>query len=152
MVAASELPIETVREGTTALDMANEIFGNSVTVTGATYYSDIDSAGIYSGGDTTSPGVVPGPTGVIMSTGEAEDFTNDAATTVMAEMAPATMETQTVPIMETVAGRGTAGMAIPSAPTQTNPQAHQQTPREQTISASTIPPLAAIHMTRQPLT
>lgn len=81
MVAASELPIETVREGTTALDMANEIFGNGVTVTGATYYGDIDSAGIYSGGDTTSPGVVPGPTGVIMSTGEAEDFTNDAATT-----------------------------------------------------------------------
>ena len=34
MVAASELPINTVREGTTATDMANEIFGNGVTVTG----------------------------------------------------------------------------------------------------------------------
>ncbi|WP_298859077.1 Hint domain-containing protein [uncultured Sulfitobacter sp.] len=80
MAVASELDIETVREGTTAIEMAQEIFGNGVTVTGATYYGDIDSAGIYSGGDTTSPGVVPGPTGIIMSTGEAEDFTNDATT------------------------------------------------------------------------
>lgn len=76
MVAASELDIETVREGTTATEMAQEIFGSGVTVTGATYYGDNDSAGIYTGGDTTSPGVVPGDSGVIMSTGEAEDFTN----------------------------------------------------------------------------
>jgi hypothetical protein len=76
MVAASELDIETVREGTSALDMANEIFGNGVTVTGATYYGDNDSAGIYTGGDTTSPGVTPGNSGVILSTGDAEDFTN----------------------------------------------------------------------------
>ncbi|KIN62991.1 2,3,4,5-tetrahydropyridine-2-carboxylate N-succinyltransferase [Sulfitobacter noctilucicola] len=76
MVAASELPINTVREGTTATDMANSIFGNGVTVTGATYYGDIDSAGIYSGGDSVAPGVAPGDTGVIMSTGNAEDFTN----------------------------------------------------------------------------
>ncbi len=79
MAVASELDIETVREGTTAIEMAQEIFGAGVTVTGATYYGDSDSAGIYTGGDTTSPGVVPGPTGVILSTGEAEDFTNDAA-------------------------------------------------------------------------
>lgn len=76
MVTASELDIETVREGTSALDMAQEIFGTGVTVTGATYYGDNDSAGIYTGGDSTSPGVVPGDTGVILSTGEAEDFTN----------------------------------------------------------------------------
>jgi hypothetical protein len=78
MVTASELDIETVREGTSAIEMALEIFGSGVTVTGATYYGDIDSAGIYSGGDTTSPGVVPGDSGVIMSTGNAEDFTNEA--------------------------------------------------------------------------
>ena len=76
MVAASELPINTVREGTTALDMANAIFGNGVTVTGATYTGDIDSAGTYSGGDSISSGVTPGDTGVILSTGEVEDFTN----------------------------------------------------------------------------
>ena len=75
-VPASELPIDTVREGTTAIDMAQTIFGNGVTVTGATYTGDIDSAGTYSGGDATSPGVTPGDTGIIMSTGNAESFTN----------------------------------------------------------------------------
>jgi hypothetical protein len=65
-----------VRKGASAREMAEEIFGNGVTVTGATYYGDSDSAGIYTGGDATSPGVTPGNTGVIMSTGEAQDFTN----------------------------------------------------------------------------
>ena len=78
MVTASELPINTVREGTTALDMANAIFGNGVTVSGATYSGDIDSAGTYSGGDSLSPGATPGDTGIIMSTGNAEDFTNSS--------------------------------------------------------------------------
>ena len=76
MVAASELPITTVREGTTATQMAQEIFGNGVIVTGATYYGDSDSAGLYNNGDSLSPGVTPGDTGVIMSTGEVQDFTN----------------------------------------------------------------------------
>lgn len=78
MATASELPIDTVREGTTATDMANAIFGNGVTVTGATYTGDRDSAGIYSNGDSTTPGVTPGDTGIIMSTGEVEDFTNSS--------------------------------------------------------------------------
>jgi hypothetical protein len=78
MVAASELPINTIREGTTATQMAQNIFGNGVTVTGATYYGDIDSAGIYTGGDAIAPGVTPGNTGVIMSTGNAQDFTNSS--------------------------------------------------------------------------
>ncbi|NNK16071.1 MAG: 2,3,4,5-tetrahydropyridine-2,6-carboxylate N-succinyltransferase, partial [Sulfitobacter sp.] len=76
MVTASELPINTVREGTTAIDMAEMIFGNGVTVTGATYYGDSDSAGTYSNGDAVALGVTPGDTGIIMSTGNAEDFTN----------------------------------------------------------------------------
>lgn len=76
MVKASELPITTVREGTTATQMAQEIFGDGVVVTGATYYGDTDSAGIYTNGDSISSGVTPGDTGVIMSTGDAEDFTN----------------------------------------------------------------------------
>lgn len=78
MVNASELEIRTVREGTNARDLAESIFGDGVTVTGATYFGDIDSAGIYRGGDSTSPGVVPGDTGVILSTGNAEDFTNSS--------------------------------------------------------------------------
>lgn len=76
MVTASELPIETVREGTSATEMAQEIFGQGVTVTGATYYGDIDSAGTYSNADSVMPGVAPSDSGVILSTGNAQDFTN----------------------------------------------------------------------------
>ncbi|ASM74036.1 MULTISPECIES: Hint domain-containing protein [Roseobacteraceae] len=76
MVAASELPIRTVREGTDATDMAETIFGDGVTVVGATYSGDRDSAGIYSNGDNVAPGATPSDTGVILSTGDAQDFTN----------------------------------------------------------------------------
>lgn len=75
MINASELPITTVREGTTALDMAQAIFGEGVSVTAASYTGDIDSAGIYVNG-FLSPS--PGDNGVILSTGNAEDFTNSA--------------------------------------------------------------------------
>lgn len=73
MVAASELSIQS---NANALAMANEIFGTGVTVVGASYSGDRLSSGIYTGGDTTSPGVVPGDTGVILSTGYVRDFTN----------------------------------------------------------------------------
>ena len=76
MVAASELPIETMREGTNAINLAESIFGNGVTVNSATYSGDIDSAGTYSNADTLMPGVAPGDSGIIMSTGNAQDFTN----------------------------------------------------------------------------
>ncbi|WP_415922513.1 Hint domain-containing protein [Tateyamaria sp. SN6-1] len=78
MVAASELPIQTVREGTDAEDMANAIFGDGVQVVNASYTGDIDSAGIYSNGDSVAPGVTPSDTGVILSTGNAESFTNSS--------------------------------------------------------------------------
>ena len=78
MVAASELPIKTVREGTTARDMADAIFGDGVEVKFASYRGDSDSAGIFSNGDAISPGVAPGNSGVILSTGDAEDFTNSS--------------------------------------------------------------------------
>jgi len=73
MVAASELSIN---EGANATQMAQEIFGDGVTVVSASYSGDSRSSGIYSGGDTTSPGVTPGDTGVIFSTGRVRDFTN----------------------------------------------------------------------------
>ncbi len=76
MVRGRTLPIRTVDEGTSAVDMAQEIFGDGVTVTGATYTGDSDSAGIYTRGDDRAPEVTPSDTGVILSTGNAEDFTN----------------------------------------------------------------------------
>lgn len=76
MVRATELPIETIREGSSALKLANSIFGNGVTVNSATYYGDIDSAGTYSNGDSVMPGVAPSDSGIILSTGNAQDITN----------------------------------------------------------------------------
>ncbi|MGR3792954.1 Hint domain-containing protein [Vannielia sp. SX4] len=73
MVAASELSINTYANATA---MADAIFGDSVQVVSASYSGSSYSSGIYTGGDSTSPGVVPGDTGVILSTGRASDFTN----------------------------------------------------------------------------
>ncbi|PZR00747.1 MAG: 2,3,4,5-tetrahydropyridine-2,6-carboxylate N-succinyltransferase [Cereibacter sphaeroides] len=61
-----------------ALQMANAIFGNGVTVTGASYSGPAASAAIYSKGATLSSGVVPSDTGVILSTGNARDFTQSS--------------------------------------------------------------------------
>ncbi|GGD21854.1 Hint domain-containing protein [Sinisalibacter lacisalsi] len=74
MVAASELPIST---NASALDMAQTIFGEGVTVVSASYSGDNRSSGIYSNGDAVSPGVTPGDTGVMLSTGNLRDFTNN---------------------------------------------------------------------------
>ncbi|MDG1084381.1 MAG: choice-of-anchor L domain-containing protein [Planktotalea sp.] len=58
-----------------ALAMANAIFGSGVTVTGASYSGDNRSSAIYSNGDALSPDATPGDTGVILSTGRADRFT-----------------------------------------------------------------------------
>ncbi|MFD1195884.1 Hint domain-containing protein [Seohaeicola saemankumensis] len=78
MVAASKLPVNT---NASALQMANEIFGDGVTVVSASYTGDARSSGIYSNGDSVSPFVTPSDTGVILSTGRATDFTNAAGGT-----------------------------------------------------------------------
>jgi hypothetical protein len=75
MVAASELNMDT---DASALDMAEAIFGSGITVKDATYTGAEEASGIYSDGLATSPGVVPSDSGVILSTGKAEDFTNSS--------------------------------------------------------------------------
>ncbi|TCP63294.1 Hint domain-containing protein [Rhodovulum bhavnagarense] len=73
MAIARELPID---RQATAEEMANEIFGDGVTVVSASYTGDARSSGIYTDADTISPGVAPGDSGVILSTGRVDDFTN----------------------------------------------------------------------------
>lgn len=73
MVAASELPIDT---GASALEMAEAIFGDGVSVVGASYTGDSRSSGIYTDGDSIAPGATPSDEGVILSTGRVTDFTN----------------------------------------------------------------------------
>ncbi|MCL3882869.1 choice-of-anchor L domain-containing protein [Marivita sp. GX14005] len=74
MPIAQELPINT---SASALDMANTIFGAGITVNSASYTGDSRSSGVYTNGDSVSPDLTPGDTGVILSTGRAEDVTND---------------------------------------------------------------------------
>jgi Hint domain len=75
MVAASELPINT---NASAMQMAQAIFGDGVTIEGASYFGSNNSSGIYSNGDSVTSGVTPSDTGVILSTGDARDFTNSS--------------------------------------------------------------------------
>lgn len=74
------MPELTYNTSASALAMAQTIFGDGVTVVGATYTGDNDASAIYSNGDAISPGVVPSDTGVILSTGEADRFTNASST------------------------------------------------------------------------
>ncbi|MCL3881790.1 Hint domain-containing protein [Marivita sp. GX14005] len=72
MATAAELTYIT---NASAMDMANAIFGNGVSVVNASYTGDNRSSAIYEDGDALSPGVTPGDTGVILSTGRADAFT-----------------------------------------------------------------------------
>ncbi|KIC29648.1 Hint domain-containing protein [Leisingera sp. ANG-M6] len=78
MATATELNIDSTA---TAIQMAEEIFGDGVTVTSASYSGDNLSSGIYTGADTTTPGVAPADSGVILSTGYVRDFTNSDGST-----------------------------------------------------------------------
>jgi hypothetical protein len=76
MVAGVEIPIN---RNASAVQMAQEIFGDWVTVVSASYTGDRDSSGIYTNGDAISPEVTPGDTGVMLSTGDLRGFTNNNA-------------------------------------------------------------------------
>lgn len=74
MATGAELGYDT---NASALAMANAIFGTGVTVTAASYSGDNRSSAIYSNGDALSPEATPGDTGVILSTGRADRFTQN---------------------------------------------------------------------------
>lgn len=73
MVDAAKLPVKT---GVSANDMAQEMFGESIRIVSATYTGDPLSAGVFSEGDTVAGAVTPSDTGVILSTGKANNITN----------------------------------------------------------------------------
>ena len=68
----------TINTDVTAQQMAETIFGEGVSVESATYTGAATASGIYSGGDTTAPGLMPADTGVILLTGNAGAVTNDS--------------------------------------------------------------------------
>lgn len=73
MPVAQELPIDT---NASAMDMAETIFGNGVSIVSASYTGASASSGIYSNGDTVAPELTPADSGVILSTGYASSITN----------------------------------------------------------------------------
>lgn len=75
MATGAELKYTT---NASATQMANTIFGDGVTVVSASYTGDSSSSAIYSKGDSLSPDVTPGDTGVILSTGKATSFTQSS--------------------------------------------------------------------------
>lgn len=64
----------TYQTSATSLQMASGIYGDGVAVTGASYSGPTNSMAIYPNGQP-SPGFVPSTMGVILSTGDAADFT-----------------------------------------------------------------------------
>lgn len=76
MVAGVELTYQT---NASAIQMAETIFGDGVTVTGASYSGSSYSSAIYSNGDAVAGNVTPSDTGVILSTGSATRFTNNSS-------------------------------------------------------------------------
>jgi hypothetical protein len=73
MATASELKIDT---SASAGKMADAMFGNGIEIVSASYTGATAASGIYTGADTTMPGVAPSDSGVILSTGKVTDITN----------------------------------------------------------------------------
>lgn len=78
MPNATELAIDTSAD---ALTLATTIFGNGVTVGTATLTGAVAASATYSGADATLGGIAPADEGIILSTGNAADFTNSSGTT-----------------------------------------------------------------------
>ncbi len=78
MPIANELNVNT---SATAMDMANAMFGNGVTIQTASYTGAGAASGTYTGGEATLGSLTQSDTGVILSTGNAVDFTNSSGTT-----------------------------------------------------------------------
>lgn len=72
-LASSLLP---VTSNVTALQLADTMFGDGVTIVAAKFTGDPLAVGIYSNGLAVAPDVVPSDSGVILSTGRAAQFTN----------------------------------------------------------------------------
>lgn len=73
MATARELSYNT---NASAMQMADAIFGDGVTVVSASYTGAPGSSAIYSNGDALAPDATPSDSGVILSTGNASSFTN----------------------------------------------------------------------------
>ncbi len=78
MAIANDLTIDT---NVSDMQLAETIFGSGIRVVDANFSGDTGARGIYTGGDTTTEGVTPSDSGVILSTGSVGLFTNGDGST-----------------------------------------------------------------------
>ncbi len=74
MSNSDQLNIDT---NVTAEDMAEAIFGDGIEITSASFFGAGSASGIFSNGDNAADNATPSDTGVILSTGKAQDYWND---------------------------------------------------------------------------
>jgi hypothetical protein len=68
-----------INTAATANNMAEAMFGNGIQIVSASYTGAESASGIYSGGDETASALTPSDSGVILSTGRADDVTSGGA-------------------------------------------------------------------------
>lgn len=115
MAIATELTIDVAASD---LAMAQAIFGDGIQVLTASYQGDPMSKGIYTGAQTTMPGIAPSDSGVILSTGHVTDMTNSSGTTDTNTAAGTSRDTTGVDDdlqLNTIAGRATFDGSILNA-------------------------------------
>ncbi len=109
MSTASQLPIDS---SASALDMANAMFGTGIKLQSASYTGATSASGIYSDGDAVAPDLTPSDSGVILSTGRAEDVTNAAGDVNTSSFTTTMHATQGDSDLDEVSGQTTFDAAV----------------------------------------
>ena len=102
-----------INRNASAEQMAEEIFSDGTVITAARYFGDRNSSGTYSGGDTTANAVTPSDSGVILSTGRVQNFTNGSGDpNTSPSTSTNTNGVNNDPLLNAIAGNNTFDAAI----------------------------------------
>lgn len=99
-------------DSASAMQMAQTIFGAGITIVSASYTGQSNQVGIYSGADTTSPGVAPSDSGLILSTGKVADFTQGSGDANLFENTSTAFNTSGDAMLSNVSGQATFDAAV----------------------------------------
>lgn len=106
------MPRTPIRSTADALEMAQTIFGEGVTVVDATYIGDRWSSGVYQLGDNRIPLATPADTGVILTTGDVRSFSNTNGRNLFSNTSTDTNGVDGDPDFDALAGGPTYDAAI----------------------------------------
>jgi hypothetical protein len=95
-----------------AMQMAETIFGAGVKIVSASYTGQKDQVGVYSGAQTTSPGVAPSDSGLILSTGRVSDFTQSSGDANISAGTTTSFDTAGDEMLSKVSGQDTYDAAV----------------------------------------